>query len=377
MNNRGVALILTLFVLVALVLLAAGLGVMARTEVQISKNYGDSVRCRWAARSGVSGAMGMLSSLTEDGVTYLGEEPYYLSSGEMGADLGDCEFVFVIVDETSKLNVNTAPVESLALLFEDDETADCIVDWRDEDSTPGMEGAESDYYLTLDPPYNCKNSDLETVGELRLVKGIDEYTLSSLSSDGLALGDMVTVYKHDETQTASDLVDIQSAGRDDLLSGLGSVLSEQDVDAIVSYRSQSRFRYPSDIVRVPGLDRSKIMQIYDKLTVSGAESISGKVNVNTAGLRVLSVLPEMDESAAQEVLDYRGESEGFDSVGALLAVKDLSDDAFAGAAPYLTVRSSVFRIISTGSLGDGASVTIECVVELGGSGEPQIRYWRG
>ncbi len=52
-SNRGVALILTLWIMVALVLIAAGIATLARTETLVSRNYGDVLRCRWAARAGV------------------------------------------------------------------------------------------------------------------------------------------------------------------------------------------------------------------------------------------------------------------------------------------------------------------------------------
>lgn len=54
------------------------------------------------------------------------------------------------------------------------ELVDSFYDWVDEDSvTVSAEGAESDYYETLDPPYTCKNGPLDTVGELAYIKGFN------------------------------------------------------------------------------------------------------------------------------------------------------------------------------------------------------------
>ena len=52
------------------------------------------------------------------------------------------------------------------------ELVDSFYDWVDEDSIAiSSEGAESDYYEMLDPPYACKNGPLDTVGELAYIKG--------------------------------------------------------------------------------------------------------------------------------------------------------------------------------------------------------------
>lgn len=54
------------------------------------------------------------------------------------------------------------------------ELVDSFYDWVDEDSvTVSSEGAESDYYENLDPPYTCKNAPLDTVDELLYIKGFD------------------------------------------------------------------------------------------------------------------------------------------------------------------------------------------------------------
>ena len=59
------------------------------------------------------------------------------------------------------------------------ELIDSYFDWIDPDSTPRQDGAESsDYYETLDPPYQARNAPCDTVRELLLVKGFREAVLS-------------------------------------------------------------------------------------------------------------------------------------------------------------------------------------------------------
>jgi DNA uptake protein ComE-like DNA-binding protein len=82
--------------------------------------------------------------------------------------------VFGLLDESSRLNVNTTSAAMLEMLpGMTAELAAAIVDWRDSDSdvTPG--GAEDETYQRRNPPYRCKNAKFESLDELRLVYGMD------------------------------------------------------------------------------------------------------------------------------------------------------------------------------------------------------------
>ncbi len=379
-NKRGMALILVLWIMLALILLAAGISIMARTETQISRNHSDLIRCRWASRAGIYSAMEKLKTLNEEQNTYLGEEPYTVTSDDMSLDFGGYVFNVVIQDETSRVNINAAEAPTLTKLFETTDLVDCIVDWRDTDETPGSDGAETEYYNTLKPSYNCKNADFETVRELQLVKGVTSDILSAPMTTGTTpLIDMLTVFAPKTAATAdtSGLVDIQSATQESLQSAFGSVLTADDITAIIQYRTSQAFKTPAEIVLVPGLERSKIEQIYDRLTVSGIEAKKGLVNINTASVDVLSVIPGFDQDIATAIINYRKDQGAYSSVSQLLETKEVTNEAFVSAAPYFTIKSTVFRIISTGSLeSSGATATITCIVEISSDGKTQIRYWQ-
>lgn len=55
-----------------------------------------------------------------------------------------------------------------------------IVDWLDPDSIESEGGAEADYYLRLRPPYEPRNGPMPTLGDLRLIKGMDDATFMKL-----------------------------------------------------------------------------------------------------------------------------------------------------------------------------------------------------
>src|SRR5260221_4330031 len=92
--------------------------------------------------------------------------------GRADSQIIPTEPFFGLIDEASKLNLNTATTNMLASLPRmTPELAAAIIDWRDADNNVSMGGAESETYNRLQPAYNCKNAPFETVNELRLVYG--------------------------------------------------------------------------------------------------------------------------------------------------------------------------------------------------------------
>lgn len=102
----------------------------------------------------------------------------------------DAEIFVAIEPEPARWNINKlsrsgfgdnadliwSRILTLAGVPEEDqsELVDSFYDWVDEDSiTESVEGAESDYYEALDPPYTCKNGALDTVGELAYIRGFN------------------------------------------------------------------------------------------------------------------------------------------------------------------------------------------------------------
>jgi DNA uptake protein ComE-like DNA-binding protein len=79
---------------------------------------------------------------------------------------------FGLVDESSKLNLNTATLAMLQSLPRiTPELAASILDWRDSNNEVTEGGAESEFYARLNLSYRCKNAPFESVDELRLVNG--------------------------------------------------------------------------------------------------------------------------------------------------------------------------------------------------------------
>ncbi|HSJ23644.1 MAG TPA: hypothetical protein VK929_03095 [Longimicrobiales bacterium] len=96
-------------------------------------------------------------------------------------ELGDAEFFVHARDTGMMLNINSAPEEMLRDFFAQgmridyawaDRLAQAILDWRDEDDLPRVNGAERDEYLAAGAAVLPANRPFNDVSELRFVLGM-------------------------------------------------------------------------------------------------------------------------------------------------------------------------------------------------------------
>ena len=143
-RQRGIVLIVVLWVLVLLALLALTLAQNTRLDNAVRASGKDRITARWLARAGVYQAMDAIAGdmgftdYTHDG-WYDNEDAFKDVELEQGrfsvyADRWESPGSLTkgVCDEASKLNLNTASREALMSLPEmTEELADAILDWRD------------------------------------------------------------------------------------------------------------------------------------------------------------------------------------------------------------------------------------------------------
>ena len=103
-----------------------------------------------------------------------------------------------------------------------------------------------------------------------------------------------------------------------------------------------------------------LAQMYDVLSVTDAETVAGRIDINAAPLEVLIGLPTFDEARAQEVFDGAGTWQSpmdLVTVG-LLTVEDLQR-----AGPLLTTRSRTYAFSSFGSVSGGPVVRVDAIID--------------
>jgi general secretion pathway protein K len=218
-DERGIALLLTLLVLTLLVALILEFDAEARREYRDAAAFRDNFKATVLARAAVQAARG---TLQQDLVKDKQAGKFYDAPTDLWAlpirdyVIGDGLLTAQIEDERGKLNLNDlaaggdpiakkARVQRLFELLQiNPDLVDAIVDWVDQDETPEPAGAESLYYQTLRPSYRAANAPLQTLLELRLIKGMTPDIMAKLSK-------VVTVYPQEgqskvNLNTASHLV---------------------------------------------------------------------------------------------------------------------------------------------------------------------------
>jgi general secretion pathway protein K len=189
-NQRGIALVMVMWLLVLLTVFAAELAVSARSDVGAVRNFKEDRQAYFIAKAGVEMAFNEI----------LGDADYhYLTNGQLvfakngeenaeyaprsGIHIGTGTLAYTIRDENGKLSLNALARDGgklkllLQILFPqglegEDVATDSIQDWVDADELHRPNGAESDHYQTLPKPYKAKNADFDSLGELRKVNGV-------------------------------------------------------------------------------------------------------------------------------------------------------------------------------------------------------------
>lgn len=192
----GFVLVVVLCTIIMLAVLLFGFNRKSRAELLAVGRTQKSAQALNCARTGFNIAIAALKSPAD--IDTNGK----LLSGEKCIAVGDGTCSITVTEESGKLNVNLLKskagvlnrtrIDQLLRLIDllnrrrlDDlhigyTLVPSIIDWTDSDELrtclPFIKnenlGAESDYYVGLEPPYRCRNNSLDTTEELLLVKGI-------------------------------------------------------------------------------------------------------------------------------------------------------------------------------------------------------------
>ena len=228
-NESGIALILVLWVMVLLIALSTEFALSMKTEVNTTRNFKEDTETYYLAKAGMNLAMaeilsnaqyhsrveengfifGPVSSeenekdtlatsdakqtlqidqLSQPGSTSETEPELQIPEQPQRTELplGKGFIHYSIHDENGKISINTASREmltkalaanGLSLGSERDTIVDSILDWIDKDDRHRANGAESDYYRGLSPPYSAKNGPLDSLEELLKIRGVTKELL--------------------------------------------------------------------------------------------------------------------------------------------------------------------------------------------------------
>jgi general secretion pathway protein K len=351
---KAFAVVAALVAVVVLTILAGAFAYSMKVETRLAANANHDEQMLWLGRSGVELARYVLTLEGQQPCDCLsqiwaggpGTGPE-TNSALMGLSLDNYPVglpdpigtVSVkIIDLERKININTAPPPLLQQVFttmgvdanDISVLSDSIQDWIDRDDATRPAGAESDYYQGMNPPYYAKNGPMDDISELLLVRGV---------TPAMYFG------SHGSEQASTPFAHHKM--------GFNNSASGQEPD------------YPFGFTNV------------------FTPFSSGKININTADLEVLELIPGMDTTSAQNILKFRAGPDGVDGTDDDTPFVNVSQLTSAGVTPqavgqissYCTTRSTTFEVHVTARIGDEEREFVAIVFRSGPNTQIVRFYW--
>jgi general secretion pathway protein K len=302
-SNDGIALIMALWALTILSVIVLSFSMMARTETHSAATFKTVVTNRFLAEAGIERGIVEIffrNANKRQPVVFEGRESVRIDGTPYTGTMEKGQYVYRVTDESGKIPLN-ALTDSSAVLLKNlltqmgyqqeivDTVADSILDWRDQNELHRLNGAESDYYMSLPNPYKAKNANFDTVEELLLVKGV---TLAMLYGDGKRKGiiDYVTVYSNRNS------INVNAAPREVLMAVPG--MTPEKVDYVLAQREGTGIQKTQDIAALLG-ESFRLIGSY--LTNSDSNTFAidarGKTGEGQKGYGIRAIL--MVEGAAK------------------------------------------------------------------------------
>ncbi len=183
-SRRGSVVVVVLWTISLAAVITTAVQLVADRQAAMGRDVAARIQARWAARAGIERTIAVMADHTQlpvpgDAFAMVQHMEYVSRSSVEGADyailhLAEGQDWEGPIDEHSKFNINLSQ-RGVMLEFFPDMTIDTVAainDWVDADDNAGELGAERDWYLNRDSPYEPRNGPLRHIGELELVAGV-------------------------------------------------------------------------------------------------------------------------------------------------------------------------------------------------------------
>jgi type II secretory pathway component PulK len=340
--RHGTVLIVTIIISFALAGSVVALCRSMRVEMQASANVAASTEAAAVERGAEQYVLSLLANY-KDQIRSMGEDEFAAVPVGRGyfwllrPDYDDATLpVFGLIEESAKLNLIEADYdEMIRLPGMTYEAASSVMDWIDEDSNVERDGAENEYYLSLDEPYYCKNDDFEHVEELLLVRGVTRPMLygdgtapplgerysnrgtgrNLFSDPQLARGiyDLVTVYTSEPNRTTDDgqqRINLDDFERSNVRQRFRERLqmrgfAAQRINEIMNAAGNNDLDNAFDLYFRAKLKPEELDLIQDDVTHDNDRRLRRRLNVNAAPPAVLRAIEGLDEEDCEKLIAAR------------------------------------------------------------------------
>ncbi len=353
LSERGIALVIVMISIFVLTMLAAGFAFSMKIETKLAQHANNETELQWLGRSGVEYARWVLSFPSQPPFLYdSADQAWATGHGFVGptnnaievqnpVQLGHGSFTWKMTDFERKWNINMANEmilqQALILMGVDPGEMTPIIgsvlNWRAADgNTHHMQGADSEFYQSLDPPYEAKNGPIDDLSELLLIRGV---------TPELYWGTMSTNHP------------------------------------LAAFQA-----------RAGGFGQMQQPLLYDVgLADLFTPMSSGKLNINTASAAALQLIPGVDSRAAEAIVGARGgEDDGSGLMGPFRAadpnymftrVPLLSLPLARQISQFVAVQSRTFEVEVTARVG-GSERTFYATLVRNNPKDIQVLnfYWK-
>ncbi|MBF0550681.1 MAG: type II secretion system minor pseudopilin GspK [Deltaproteobacteria bacterium] len=257
------ALILALLVVAILTTAILDFTIGTRVNLTLAGHSAGYSQAMAAAQSGVNFA---LVALQEETAKYTSLDQHWAKFSQYA---GISEKLFTqgrftgnISDLSARININLLArptpdkntLEQLERLFDvlglDRQLIDAILDYITPGDNPRPYGAKNSYYRSLDPPYSCKNGQLDDLNELLLVKGMTrEIYYGRKEKDGQKIVPGLSEFL---TVQSGDRINVNTAPAE----VLAALFKPPDISlarTIIAHRNETPFKSTQDFLNVPGV----------------------------------------------------------------------------------------------------------------------------
>ncbi len=446
-GNTGSLLIIVLWIVLGLVTITLYFANSMNFEMRAADNTVCGLAADQAIEGGAryvaavlteyatNGAVPNISDYQSEAVP-VGDAHFWLigRAGDYQSQMQPDQVFFGLIDENSKLNLNTVTTNLLyGLTNMSPELAANIVDWRDTNGATSDNGDGPSIYSTFQPGYSCKNAPYETVDELRLVYPTDmgilygeDFNLNGVLDPGEAdtnrngvvdpgLLEYVTVYSREPNTGRVNINPVDTSGLTTLLqtnltdsSRASQIISalmpsmggpgrggagqptagarpggggQATGGAAVAAATPPTFVSPLQFYMQSGMTSDEFASISHYITAStNGDFIVGRINIDTASPAVLACLPGLVDrpDLVQQLITYRQQNpDKLTSVAWVVdALGQNNQDALTSlaAGDYITTESYQFTadIAAVGPFGRGYR-RVKFIFDVS-SGTPQIIY---
>lgn len=239
-RQRGVAIITALLIVAIATTVSVTISTRLQLDVRRTGNMINGDQAYLYTLAAESWSQRILKNDREESqIDHLGENwaielpPLPVEGGYIQGKLTDLQSCFNLNNLLAANAENSISRTRLERMLDnlgiDKGNAQAIIDWVDDDlQTTIPDGAEDVYYMNLDQPYRSANAPMQSVSELRLIRGFEDPKVYN------------TLLPHVCAFGVSTPININTA-TEEVLRSLADELNDSDVEQIIERRTETAF----------------------------------------------------------------------------------------------------------------------------------------